>query len=396
MTNVGPDYPGTIAACVVLSILGYVDALGMPIIVGALVDQIGFTEEQVGYIASADVGGLFAASVLTALLITRHNRRQIAAVGIMLAFASNLASTRYQSFEALLPLRFLAGAGGGAVYALVVAILAGSTHSSRNFTFLIFCIALTNAIIFYSFPIIASEWGVNGLFMTLATVVGGGVALLHLLPPYYRDSQRSKKITVAPAGAGQNSVPHTLPWLGLSAVFAFYFMIGAYWAYLERIGVHLGHTTEFVGKFLAGCTVLSLTGCILAYWISRKIGQSRPLIYSLGIVAATMLAFGTSVTTSLYFISTAVVFLFWNFIDIYQLGTLANLDRSGKYCALTPAAQGLAMTIAPAVAGALLGQGFGYSVIMYLGAGGTLFAFFAYSYVYARLKAIDTGLAVAS
>ena len=390
IAKIGPDYPASIAACVALSILGYVDFLGMPILVGTLVDQAGYTVEQVGYLASADLGGLFVASVVASFAVAHYNRRHTVALGLVLAIVANLMSCLPHAISTLMVVRFLAGAGGGAVYAVVVAIVAGSTQTARNFTYLIFCIAVVNALMLYSFPYIALQWGPNGLFLTLAGIVACGLGLVHLLPPFFdadavaNDAQSAAQPIVLPA---------VLAWIGLSAVFGFYFMVGAYWSYLERIGVHLGFTTAFVGEFLAYCTILSLTGCGVAYWLSQRAGLSRPLIWSLGIVAVTMALFGTNVSPVMYFISTGVVFLFWNFIDIYQLGTLAKLDHTGRYCALTPAAQGLAMTIAPSAAGLLLGKGFGYAIIMYLGAASTLFAFLAYCYVHARLRALDPAAA---
>ena len=343
------------------------------------------TEEQVGYLASADLGGMFVASVVASFAVAHYNRRHAVAAGLLIAMMANLGSCLAPGIGTLLVLRFLAGAGGGAVYAVVVAIVAGSAQTARNFTYLVFCIAVINALILYSFPIIALRWRPNGLFLTLTAIVACGVGLIHLLPPFYDADTRVEDVR----SGRRPELPAVLAWIGLSAVFGFYFMVGAYWSYLERIGVHLGYSTAFVGEFLAYCTILSLTGCGAAYWLSLRAGLSRPLIWSLGIVAATMAIFGTNVSPAMYFLSTGVVFLFWNFIDIYQLGTLAALDQTGRYCALTPAAQGLAMTIAPGAAGFLLGQGFGYAIIMYLGAASTLFAFGAYGYVHARLRALD-------
>ena len=151
-SRINPDYPGTIAACVVLSFLGYVDFLGMPILAGSLVDHAGYTEEQVGYLAAFDTGGLFFASVFTSILVTHYNRRVLTIVGIILAILGNLGSVFVDSINLLFALRFLSGAGGGVVYAVVVAILAASTQTARNYTYLIFCIAIGNALILYSFP----------------------------------------------------------------------------------------------------------------------------------------------------------------------------------------------------------------------------------------------------
>jgi predicted MFS family arabinose efflux permease len=104
-----------------------------------------------------------------------------------------------------------------------------------------------------------------------------------------------------------------------------------------------------------------------------------------------LVVYGFNINVAFYYLS-MVVFLFWNFIDIYQLGTLAMLDSRGRYCALTSAAQGLAMTLAPACAGYLLGQSYGYASVLFLGAFGVLFSFVAYSLVYYRLKKIRPSL----
>jgi predicted MFS family arabinose efflux permease len=166
-------------------------------------------------------------------------------------------------------------------------------------------------------------------------------------------------------------------------------MTGGYWAYMERIGVDLGNTPEFVGKYIAIGTLFSLLGCTLAYWLSRRVGQSKPLLLSLICVSICLLLFGANISTIFFIVATAVIFLFWNAIDIYQLGTLANLDHTGRFCALTPASQGLGMAAGPAVAAYLLDRGFGYSIVPYLGSVATFVAFLLYVYVYARLRKID-------
>jgi predicted MFS family arabinose efflux permease len=68
---------------------------------------------------------------------------------------------------------------------------------------------------------------------------------------------------------------------------------------------------------------------------------------------------------------------------------LANLDHTGRFCALTPASQGLGMAAGPAVAAYLLDRGFEYSIVPYLGALASFVAFLLYVYVYARLRKID-------
>ena len=58
-----------------------------------------------------------------------------------------------------------------------------------------------------------------------------------------------------------------------------------------------------------------------------------------------MLVFGITNTTVA--ISMFSFKFCWIFIDIYQAATIANVDHSGRYVALLPAAQGLGNFIGP-------------------------------------------------
>ena len=83
------DSPLAIAAAVIVSFVGNGVFIGLPVIVGAMADSLGFNEEELGYIASAETGGLLVAALLTSALITRVNRRYLAVFGIVLAACAN-------------------------------------------------------------------------------------------------------------------------------------------------------------------------------------------------------------------------------------------------------------------------------------------------------------------
>jgi len=372
--------------CVGLSIIAYAGFLGMPMIVGMLVDQLGFTVPEAGYIASAELSGIFVASIIASAIVNKVNRRWIMVTGLVFCIVGNVGSYAIQDFVPMLVTRFATGVSAGSVYATAVAILAGSNETARNFTYLIFSIAFFNAVILYTFPILGGHVGIAGVYMLLASLAVIGFFLVRFVPKHYEERVSDQ--------ADENSetrlhYPTSLSFVCLGAVFSFYFMAGAYWAYMERIGVDLGNTPEFVGKYIAIGTLFSLIGCGLAYWLSRRVGLSKPLLLSLFCVSTCLLLFGANISTIFFIVSTAVIFLFWNAIDIYQLGTLANLDHTGRFCALTPASQGLGMAAGPAVAAYLLGRGHGYSIVPYLGAAASFVAFLLYVYVYARLRKID-------
>ena len=76
----------------------------------------------------------------------------------------------------------------------------------------------------------------------------------------------------------------------------------------------------------------------------------------------------------MFVVNLAVLQLCWNFIDIFQLGTLAVVDPSGRAAALVPAAQGAALAAGPAAAGLLLGLGKGYTGVLLLAGSTTALA----------------------
>jgi predicted MFS family arabinose efflux permease len=275
-------------------------------------------------------------------------------------------------------------------YAIAVAVLAGSHNTARNYTFLIFGQVFTNALILYTFPLISGNWGANGVFVAYCAVFSTGLVFALWLPRYF-DAKEEERISRAEGVRAH--FPSYLSWLCLIAVFGFYFMIGAYWAYIERIGVNLGYDSEFIGLILAVFTVFSLIGCVTAYWLSRRFGQSRPLLGALFAMAGVLYLHTPGIDVIVYFMGLVAIFLLWNFIDIYQLGTIANIDHSGRYAALLPAAQGLSMAAGPAAGGFLLGQGFGYEAIMGAGAVSVTLALFAYVIVHSRLKSLSPTLA---
>ncbi len=65
---------------------------------------------------------------------------------------------------------------------------------------------------------------------------------------------------------------------------------------------------------------------------------------------------------------------------------ISNIDHSGRYIALVPAAQGLGQTLGPSIAGYMVGLGYGYSAVMNLCAAAAIGTTVIYAIVYWDLK----------
>ena len=387
--SMSADAPATILACVALALASFAAFMGMPMVVGALISQLGYSSAQGGLVASTEYLGMFSASSLAAFILVRLGARRMAAYGLALALAADLASPFLSALPGLLTARFLAGLGCGCGYAVAVAVLTGSTHTSRNFMLLIFGQVLTNAAIVYLFPSLLERWQLASLFLSYALILVIASLGIGKLPRHRAlepDAAVSEGLGTAPGVHPDGTrVPGHLPWLCLFAVFSFYLMIGAYWAYIEVMGMAVGLSADFIGKALAVGILLSLGACLIAYRMGSRLGQSRTLLLALAVVALTQIAAGLFFGPVAYLLGLGIVNCFWNFTDIFQLSTLAKLDRSGVFPARVQGAQMLALTVSPASAGWLLDRQLGYGNLLILIGGCVAVAFATYAYVYRAL-----------
>jgi predicted MFS family arabinose efflux permease len=186
-----------------------------------------------------------------------------------------------------------------------------------------------------------------------------------------------------------------LPALCLTAVALFYVTIGSYWAYAERMGIGFGISMEEVHWLLSAGVLLSAAACVSARAVARRIGQSRPLLLALALLATTLLIHGMLPNPTMFVVTLAVLQLCWNFIDIFQLGTLAILDPSGRAAALVPAAQGAALAAGPAAAGFVLGLGKGYTAVLFLAGLMSALAAVIYAVVHRRYRSDSVSVRIA-
>ncbi len=397
------DAPLAIFAAIVVGFAGNAVFMGMPMLVGAMAEDLGFQEQQLGWLASADLGGIFIGSILTSLVIPKVNRRWFAICGIAIVVSCNYASTLTGEFTPLMAIRILAGFGSGICYSTGVACLAVSHHTGRNFSFLMFALVMTNALEFYTFPSITEHWGVNGLFICFAGVSAMCLLVIQWIPPYANNAPEQSQTHDLPNDSLDNpdspdtasplihNIPKYIPWCCLLAVFCFNLLTGSFWPFIERAGVDAGFSYEFIGSALTWGTLFSFTGCLTAVWLSGRFGQSKPLLFALTCMTLMMLGVGYSINAGILntfgYAGTIFSFcMFWIFTDVFQLGTISNIDHTGRYAALVPSSQGLSQTIAPVGAGYLLSWDMGYSSVMFMGACGSGLACLLYIFVYRKMK----------
>jgi MFS family permease len=366
---------------IALAIGSVAPILGMPIIVGALQDVWGYSAAYAGYVTSVDLAGLLAGSVATSLLAPRLDWRWYVGGALISSAAFNVLCAPFHSMGLLCAFRFGAGFASGATYASSLTLLSRHPEPVRAFSVLILLQVLANAIVLFVFPLLNERWGPGAIFEAIALVLTVSTAVAPLLPRRGVTQATRPCPAAAPHPRASKSAP-LLPALCITAVALFYVTIGSYWAYAERMGIEFGISVQRVHWLLSAGVFLSAGACLSARVVGHRIGQSAALLAALVLLATTLLVHGLLPTASMFVINLAVLQLCWNFIDIFQLGTLATVDPSGRAAALIPAAQGAALAAGPAAAGFILGLGKGYSAVLMLAGLTTAMAAAAYAVVH--------------
>jgi len=369
-----------------MALTGYAVMVGLPVISTSWVKNLGFTDQQVGYVASADLFGLAIGAVVAYFVVAKYDRRFLTILAAGVAITANLLCIYYQSYEMTFWLRGAAGIGAGVYTGIAVATIGGHSRPAFAFGLELFAFAFSQAAELKFLPFLS----IGGMYVAFAGAFVFGLLFISWLPRRPAEGSLDVEVGVEePDGhrhAEHRHVPSYVPWLVLTAVVFTYINIGAYWTYIELATVNSDASPDWVASMLVYTSFFSLIGCLFAVLLSNRYGLSRPLLVTLVFQASIvfMLVFGIT-NTSVAFSMFAFNFC-WIFVDIYQAAVISNVDRSGRYVALLPAAQGLGNGVGPAMAATVLSWGLGYNGVFIMCALASIVAMLVYLYMYLMLR----------
>ncbi|MFC1688784.1 MFS transporter [Pseudomonadota bacterium] len=378
----------SISIALYMTLVGYAVLVGVPVISTAWVEMLGFTEEQVGRVAGADLGGLSLGAVIASLLVARMNRRVLVLISVAIVIASNGLCMVFVDYDTVLWLRVGAGVGSGIYTAVAVATLGGSSNPARAFNLMLFAFAFSQALEMQVLPMLS----MNGIYMAFIACYIVGLPFLHWVPARPLPMDDSAK-TVA---SGLPKVPAYIPWLVLAAIFFTYINIGSYWTYIELAALDAGIDDQYVGRLLVWTSFFSLIGCAVATVISNRFGLARPLLIALFSMAMVVGMLSMGINDMNILISMFSFNLLWIFVDVYQMSTVANVDHSGAFASLMPGAQGLGQIVGPNLAASILGAGLGYGKVFMMCASAAIIGLVIYAVMYIRLRRTIPALARAT
>jgi len=318
-----------------MALVGYTVMVSVPVLSTALVMKVGFTEEQVGRVWGADLGGLSFGAILSAVLVARVNRRTLVLAGVALTIIANALCIVYVEYEQVMWLRAMAGIGSGIFTAVAVVTLGGTTKPVFAFNLLLLGFAFSTALELHFLP----KLSMNEIYLFFIVLAATCALFIRWLPAR---SLNDEELALQEAGQEEVEdwhVPRILPIMCLVAVCFTYINIGGYYTYIELAAHSDGIAEDWVGPLLTWSSIFAIVGCVLAFF-STRFGLFKPLFISLLSMAVIVMMLSAGITNINILVSLFGFMTLWTFVDVYQSAMMAHMDRSGSLVALLPSVQG--------------------------------------------------------
>jgi predicted MFS family arabinose efflux permease len=367
----------SISIALFMALVGYSVMVSVPVLSTALVGMLDFSEEQVGRVWGADLGGLSLGAVMTAMLVARVNRRFLVIAGVILSIGANALCMVFVEYEQVLWLRVAAGAGSGIFTAVAVVSLGATAKPVRAFNLLLFGFAFSTALELHILPKLSMN-EIYVFFIVLTTVCA---FFIHWIPTRPLNAEELAQQEEHEDHAENWHVPRIMPVICLVAVCFTYINIGGYYTYIELAAHSDGIDKNWIGPLLTWSSIFAIVGCVLAFLCTR-FGLFKPLWVSLFAMAAIVIMLSSGITDINILVSLFSFMTLWTFIDVYQSAMLGHMDRSGSLVALLPSVQGFGQFIGPNISASILGAGLGYSTMFTVSGSMALVAMFLYVGIY--------------
>jgi MFS family permease len=201
-----------------MALVGYAVMVGLPVISTAWVNQLGFTEVEVGRIAGGDLAGLAIGAVVSALFVAKVDRRHMTVMAAAIAIGANILCVYYQGYEVTLWLRLAAGIGAGIYTGIAVATIAGHSRPAFAFGIELFAFAGSQGAELKFLPYLS----MNGIYLVLAATFVVGLIFISWLPRRPVEQSLDVEVDVEELDGDHHlehkHVPAYVPWIVLAAI----------------------------------------------------------------------------------------------------------------------------------------------------------------------------------
>jgi predicted MFS family arabinose efflux permease len=330
----------------------------MPAIVNGLIDGLGFSDKQAGFVASANVYGAACGALLIVFLIRRIRWRPTAYILLSCLILMDLLSMLIALPEAMIAFRFVHGMVGGALVGTAFSVIARTLNPDRTFGVLLVVQFGLGGLGNLYLPRLVPLFGTNVLFLAL---IAFSAVTLMMVPFLGRYDIRTDPADATRARARIAVVPLALV---LMAIFLFQAANMGLFAFIIGLGKFHGLDIPFITTTLAASGWIGIIGPIIVIAIYTRFGRSRPLAVAMLSTMVFVYALHYSGDAAVFFIANCGAGITWAFVIPYLLGLTAAFDKAGQMAALGGFASKMGLASGPMVSGLVLGDGGNYATLI--------------------------------
>ena len=333
----------------------------MPAIVNGLIEGLGFSVEQAGYVGSANVYGAAVGALTVVFLIHRLVWRSMAYSLLTLLILIDLLSLFFSDPVSLIGVRFFHGVVGGGLVGIGFSVIARTTQPDKTFGVLLVIQFGLGGLGNLYLPRLVPVFGIDVLFLSLVAFSLVTLAMIPFLSKY--------PITSMPVGLRKEGkkMKVTPLLLSLLAIFLFQAANMGLFAFIIGLGEKAGLSLEFITLTLAISGWVGIAGAVLVILLHTKYGRTLPLSIAIAFTALGFWALHFSGNSNLFFWANCAMGITWAFVIPYLFGLMAEFDSSGRMAALGGFASKMGLASGPLVAGVLIGGGENYTLLINLG-----------------------------
>ena len=346
--------PNSMLARVFLAFLStagifYVNIL--PALVDGLITALGFTNQQAGSVASANLYGAALGALLIVFLIRKLDWQLAALLFLGGLLAVDLASIFVTQANTMIALRFADGFIGGMLVGTGFSVIARTDGPDRTFGVLLFVQFGLGGLGVMMLPGLVDLFGTQALFLALIAFTTVTLLMLPFLPDYTVDEAEAAarkalhgKIKVVPLG------------LTLIGIFLFQASNNALYAYIIGLGEFFGQQGAMVTTTLGVAAWVGLVGAGLVVLLSDRLGYLKTLAAGLVVTIVGTWAFLHSDIAWVWITANCLIGITWAFTISYLLGLASRFDTAGQMAALGGFASKMGLASGPAIAALLVGE----------------------------------------
>ena len=318
----------------------------MPAVVSGLKEGLAFTNQQAGFVSSANLYGAALGALTAVFLIKRINWRTWSYALLLTLIVIDSACIFINNPSLMIGIRFLHGLTGGLLVGIGFGIISRTSEADKTFGYLLFIQWGLGGLGLMYLPELVPVYGTTALFLSLITFTVVSLIMMPFIPQY--------SIEQSPSHKEQSQRIQKKPlYFNLAAIFLFQAANMGLFAYVIGLGKARGLTIDFMGPALAYASWIALVGAFLVMLIGTKYGRTIPLVTSILITALCSWLLHFSDSEQVYLVANVIIGVTWAFALPYMFGICSELDKAGQLAALGGFASKLGLASGPMV-GALI------------------------------------------